>query len=183
MAIPNLADSFVRLSPASAGNVDLLISWTLDPIAQGPYKRVPVVTRDQLREQFLFDEERRYFLIERCIDRKPLGRFYWRAWRFDRHADAIDWELNIFLADPADRGQGYGTSAQRLAAEHLATLQETRSIFAFTMMENAAERRALSKAGFREQGPMPDPDYAVEPPAAPCVLYVRFRAPNCSTSE
>lgn len=183
MAIPNLADSFVRLSPASAGNVDLLISWTLDPIAQGPYKRVPVVTRDQLRERFLFDDERRYFLIERCIDRKPLGRFYWRAWRFDRHADAIDWELNIFLADPADRGKGYGTSAQRLAAEHLATLPETRSIFAFTMMENAAERRALSKAGFREQGPMPDPDYPVELPAAPCVLYVRFRAPNCSTSE
>jgi uridine kinase len=183
METPQLGDSLVRLQPADTGNVDLLITWTLDPIAQGPYKHVPGLTTDQLREQLLFDGERRYFVIERCTDGKPLGRFYWRAWRFGRSADtATDWELNIFLADPADRGKGYGTSVQRLAAEHLASLPETRSIFAFTMTANAAERRALLKAGFREHGPMPDPDYPVELPAAPCVLYIRSRAPNGSKS-
>jgi GNAT superfamily N-acetyltransferase len=172
MEIPHLADSLVRLRNVDAGNVDRLITWTLDPIAQGPYKSVPVLTSGELRALFLFDEERRYFLIERCTDEKPLGRFYWRAWRFGGETDPIDWELNIFLADPADRGKGYGTSVQRLAAAHLATRPETRSVFAFTMAENAAERRALLKAGFRERGPMPDPAYPVELPAAPCVLYV-----------
>jgi len=31
----------VLLEPASEANVDLLVRWTLDPVAQGPYKRVP----------------------------------------------------------------------------------------------------------------------------------------------
>ena len=89
-----------------------------------------------------------------------------------RLADAIDWELNIFLADPTDRGKGYGTSAQRLAAEYLAMWPDTCSVFAFTMAENEAERRALLKAGFREEVPMPNPRYPMTLPAVPCVLFV-----------
>jgi len=70
------------LQPANEENVELLITWTLDPIAQGPYKLVPGLTREELRELFLRAPEREYFLIRRSADGKPLGRFYWRSWRF-----------------------------------------------------------------------------------------------------
>src|SRR2546427_1391766 len=104
MQAPQLGDSLVTLQPADAKNVDLLVTWILDPIAQGPYKQVPGLKPEQLRELFLFDPERQYFLIRRSTDAMSLGRCYWRAWRFDSVAEAIDWELNIFLADPMKRG-------------------------------------------------------------------------------
>jgi len=80
---PLLTDQFVTLEPADSLNVDLLVKWTLNPIAQGPYKRVPYMTAEQLRTLFLRAPDGRYFLIKRAADGKPLGRFYWRAWHFD----------------------------------------------------------------------------------------------------
>jgi RimJ/RimL family protein N-acetyltransferase len=169
---PTLTDRVVKLEPATFENVDLLVAWTLDAIAQGPHKRVPELTANQLKELFLFSSERQYFLIRRAADASPLGRFYWRAWRFGRLVGGIDWELNIFLADPQNRGKGYGTAVQRLASEYLAQQPETRTIFAFTLDKNLPERRALVKAGFHEVGPMPNQRYPAVLPEDPCTLYV-----------
>jgi hypothetical protein len=36
-----LNNEVVTLEPADHKNVELLIRWTFDPVAQGPYKRVP----------------------------------------------------------------------------------------------------------------------------------------------
>lgn len=163
----------VVLEPAGADNVELLVKWTLDPVAQGPYKRVPRMTPDELRALFLYSSDRWYFLIRRTDDLKPLGRFYYRAWRFQPDSSRIDWELNPLIADPTDRGQGYGTMVQALAAEFLLQLPETHSVFAYTFETNVAEQRALQKAGFEEMGPMPHPYYRVKLPPEPCVLYVR----------
>ena len=171
-AAPALRNHLVELEPVNAGNVELLIKWTLDPVAQGPYKRVPSLDSDELRKLFLDSQDRQYFLIRRATDACPLGRFYWREWRFAEHSAGIDWELNIFLADPHKRGKGYGTAVQHLAADYLMTQSETRSIFAFTFETNRAERRALIKAGFREAGFLPNPRYPVNVPSDPCVLFI-----------
>lgn len=161
----------VTLEPASPENVNLLIRWTMDPVAQGPFKRVSSLSTDELRALFLAGADRSYFLLRRSSDAAPLGRFYWRAWRFCGDP-RVDWELNIFLADPRERGKGYGTAAQRLAARHLAALPETESVFAFTLVRNKAERRALLKAGFLNRGLMPNERYPVILPTEPCELFV-----------
>ena len=145
----------------------------LDPVAQGPYKRVPQMTAAKLHDLFLHSADRQYFLIRRTIDQKPLGRFYWRAWRFGRSHEVVDWELNIFIADPRDRGKGYGTVVQKLALDHLLQQPETRSVFAYTYAINKGERRALEKAGFEEKGYLPHPCYKVKLPPEKSVLYVR----------
>lgn len=168
-----LRDEIVCLEPASQHNVDLLVGWTLDPVAQGVYKRVPTLTAQELRNLLLHSADRWYFLIRRTADRKPLGRFYYRAWRFHPESKGIDWELNILIADPADRGRGYGTAAQALALEFLLQRPETYSVFAYTFAANAAERRALQKAGLEEAGRMPFSYYRVKLPPEECVLYVR----------
>ena len=49
-AAQELQNNRVILEPASEANVDLLVRWTLDPVAQGPYKRVPEMSAAQLRE-------------------------------------------------------------------------------------------------------------------------------------
>jgi RimJ/RimL family protein N-acetyltransferase len=104
-----------------------------------------------------------------------LGRFYYRAWRFHPDSEKIDWELNIFIADPAERGKGYGTATQALASKFLLQLQETHSVFAYTFVTNEGEQRALQKAGFEEAGRMPSAYYRVKLPPEACVLYVRQR--------
>src|SRR5262245_49436741 len=169
---PRLENALVALDPADSHNVERLVSWTLDPIAQGPYKRVPQASADELRRAFFFDEDRQYFMIRRVVDGKPLGRFYWRAWCFDGLRSAIDWELNILVADPADRGHGLGAMGQRMAAEYLAPRPGSSSVFAWTLLANQAERKALRKAGFHERGKLPQARYPVPLPEDPCVLFV-----------
>jgi RimJ/RimL family protein N-acetyltransferase len=175
-----LGDKLVTLEPADATNVELLVRWTLDPMAQGPHKRVPDMTADELRTLFLDNPDRQYFLIRRSANGHPLGRFYWRAWRFRESPAEIDWELNIFLADPLERGQGYGAAVQRLASDYLLALPATRSVFALTFWANVAEQRALIKAGFREEGLLPHVHYRVhrtELSEQPCLLFVK---PRCA---
>src|SRR5579859_7456934 len=122
-----LANELVTLEPVSTQNLDLLIRWTLDPIAQGPYKNVPKMGASELRTLFLHSSGRSYFLIRRTDDGDPLGRFYFRAWRFNSDTRLIDWELNIFIADPRERGKGYGTAAQALGLAHLMAEPTTHS--------------------------------------------------------
>lgn len=166
-----LENDLIRLEPASAANVELLARWTLDPIAQGPYKRVPETTPDQLREPFLHEPSRRYFLIRSLPEGTPVGRFYWRAWRFGSDPNLVDWELNIFLAEPSLRGRGLGSAVQQLAVQYLLGCPSTRSVFAYTDAENVAERRALEKAGFRELGLLPHPRYPVPAPEGRWLVY------------
>jgi len=168
-----LQNDLVILEPADEKNVAFLVQWTLDPIAQGPYKRVPPMTAEELRDPFLYATDRWYFLIREATEQKPLGRFYYRAWGFHPDPEKVDWELNILVADPAERGKGYGTAVQALALEFLLQRRETHSVFACTFVENKAERRALQKAGLEEVGRMPSLYYQVKLPPEACVLYVR----------
>lgn len=169
--IPRLQTEAVLLEPATEANVDLLVHWTLDPVAQGPYKRVPEMSAAQLRELFLRDRSREYFLIRLLAEGTQVGRFYWRAWCFTSDASKIDWELNILLTEPGVRGRGLGSAAQALAVQHLLARPSTRSVFAYTAVENHAERRALQKAGLLELGPLPHPRYPVPVPDGEWVVY------------
>jgi RimJ/RimL family protein N-acetyltransferase len=168
-----LKNEIVALEPADEKNVDLLVKWTLDPVAQGSYKRVPQMTAEELCNLFLNSADCWYFLIRRVMDRKPLGRFYFRAWQFNNGQQMIDWEMNILIAEPGQRGKGYGTAAQRLALEYLLQQTETCSVFAYTFTRNSAERRALEKIGLSEAGSLPHSYYKVKLPPEESVLYVK----------
>ena len=166
-----LENEVVLLEPASEANVDLLVRWTLDPIAQGPYKRVPEIGAQRLHELFLREPSREYFLVRMLPDGVPVGRLYWRAWRFISDPDMIDWELNILIGNPAVRGRGLGSAAQERAVQHLLSRPSTRSVFAYTAEENRAERRALQKAGLHEVGPLPHLRYPIPVPEGRWLVY------------
>ncbi|TDQ05822.1 acetyltransferase (GNAT) family protein [Labedaea rhizosphaerae] len=53
---------------------------------------------------------------------------------------------------PAARGRGFGTTGQRLLAEHLFATTDVFRIEASTDVANIAEQKALRKAGFRVEG-------------------------------
>lgn len=61
------------------------------------------------------------------------------------------WNIGIALLSSA-RGQGYGSSAQRMLAEYLFSHTQMNRIEAGTELSNVAEQRALEKAGFTREG-------------------------------
>jgi RimJ/RimL family protein N-acetyltransferase len=64
-------------------------------------------------------------------------------------ARALNIGIQLFAAH---RGRGYGTEAQRLIAEYLFSSTLIERLEASTDVENVAEQRALTKAGFRREG-------------------------------
>jgi len=151
----------IKLEEVSLENIDLLIEWTLDSNAQGKFKIVPKMSYIELKSQFMDSLDRRYFLIK-TKDDKPIGRFYYRKWLFNNDLNKVDWELNIFIAIPELRGKGYGSAVHRLAIKILESLDETNTIFAYTMNENIGERKVLEKCGFDLKGSLCDEYYKID---------------------
>jgi RimJ/RimL family protein N-acetyltransferase len=60
-------------------------------------------------------------------------------------------ELGISLR-PQHRGRGHGTRAHRLLVTHLLATTSVHRVQATTDVDNAAEQRALERAGFRREG-------------------------------
>ncbi len=80
-----------------------------------------------------------------------LGVLNWHVVSYGDNLTCAAWNIGIALL-PQARGRGVGTTAQRLLAEHLFATTDLDRIEAGTDVDNAAERRALEKAGFREDG-------------------------------
>ena len=57
----NYKNDKVKLEKASKKNIELLIIWTLDKVAQGPYKRISYLTVKELETLFLNSIDREYF--------------------------------------------------------------------------------------------------------------------------
>jgi RimJ/RimL family protein N-acetyltransferase len=84
-------------------------------------------------------------------DDEPVGRVSWRR----RQTGPVShcWEMGIGLL-PEARGHGYGAEAHRLLVRYLFEHTTVHRIEAVTEVDNAAEQRALEKAGFTREGVM-----------------------------
>ncbi|HEV2781422.1 MAG TPA: GNAT family N-acetyltransferase [Actinophytocola sp.] len=80
-----------------------------------------------------------------------LGNVSWHAEGYGPTANCAAWNIGIGLL-PEARGRGVGTIAQRLLVEHLFATTEVDRIEASTEVANVAERKALTRAGFRAEG-------------------------------
>jgi RimJ/RimL family protein N-acetyltransferase len=97
------------------------------------------------------DAQRGEMLIERIADGRPIGTLFLRVVPYGPNSESNAWMIGIEL-EPAARGQGHGTEAQRLAAEYLFETTDAHRVEAYTDVANIAEQRALEKAGFRREG-------------------------------
>lgn len=63
-----LSNELVLLEPANHDNAELLIRWTLHPVAQGTCMRVPKKTPEALGQIFLHNPGRSQFPIQRTAE-------------------------------------------------------------------------------------------------------------------
>jgi RimJ/RimL family protein N-acetyltransferase len=81
----------------------------------------------------------------------PVGGISYRPASYGGTVGCLAWNFGIGLV-PEARGRGTGSAAQRLLAEFLFATTELDRVEATTDVDNLAEQRALTKAGFTREG-------------------------------
>ena len=85
------------------------------------------------------------------LDGTAVGNVSWHPVFYGPNLASRAYNIGIGLGE-AFRGQGIGSQAQRLLAEHLFATTDVVRVEASTDVGNLAERRALEKAGFTLEG-------------------------------
>ena len=137
-------------------DIDRLADWNRPEIV-GEFNDfgMPPRPNDGLREAVakgpLRSPNNGMVIIERIEDGAAIGTIGWIPVRYGPNPASRAWNLGISLI-PEARGLGFGTEAQRLAAEELFATTDANRVEASTDVENIAEQRALAKAGFTREG-------------------------------
>ncbi len=107
------------------------------------------------------------------IDDMIIGTLSWHAVHYGPTIGSRAWSMGIALAAEW-RGQGWGTIAQRLLADHL--LASAHRVEASTDLANVAEQRSLEKAGFDREGILHRAQLRADGLHHDLVMYARVRS-------
>ena len=145
----------VRLREASLDDADLLDAWADSVEARGEFNDFAIPRtrshRETLAKGPMVDADHGELMVELIDERRPIGTVGWHAVFYGPNPASRAWNIGISLI-PEARGQGYGTEAQRLIADHLFGTTEVNRVEASTDVENLAEQRSLEKAGYAREG-------------------------------
>jgi RimJ/RimL family protein N-acetyltransferase len=144
-------DDQVSLRPAGEDDLPMIEALTWDPETAGEFAQFgwfdPLLWRRGWAENRLIGQDGGMLIVVRSADR--LGLVNWR--RRPATPAAYYWMIGIAML-PQARGHGHGTQAHRLLARYLFAHTPVHRIEATTEEGNAAEQRALEKAGFTLEG-------------------------------
>jgi ribosomal-protein-alanine N-acetyltransferase len=154
-----MGTELARLRPVAEADLELLERLTVEPDLVGPLAWYGYGDRGAIRRRFGQDG----FLAEdygRLMVDTPaagggavetVGLVSWHAVAHGPGQGSRCWNIGIGLV-PHARNRGIGTAAQRALAEYLFQVTPVMRVEAATLAENAAEQRALEKAGFTRDG-------------------------------
>ncbi len=149
----------IALRPLRLDDVGWLSEMSVDPVAVGPHNWGGV-ERDlgevaaALRERIESDGPVHPFagqLVVELADGTPIGDVSWRPERWGPSEQSSFPTFGIELL-PEFRGQGFGTTAQRLLIDHLFATTDCNRVQSDTAVDNPAEQRALEKVGMQREG-------------------------------
>jgi RimJ/RimL family protein N-acetyltransferase len=143
----------VRLRDVTLADADTLDAWAPESHSEfNDFGIEPQPTpRDALATGPLRNEHNGMLIVELLADGRPIGTIGWHKVRYGPNAESDAWNIGIELL-PDARGHGYGGEAQAQLAAYLFDTTSANRVEASTDVENAAEQRALEKAGFVREG-------------------------------
>jgi RimJ/RimL family protein N-acetyltransferase len=173
---PEAAPPHVRLRPVRDDEVELLERWRADPDTQGRFGWFGFAPPGTLRRRHdadgLLGEDRGNLLVE--ADGAPVGEVSYISVHHGPPPMSRAFNIGIWLL-PEHRGRGHGTEAQRQLAAYLFANTRVERVEASTDVENAAEQRALERAGFTREGVLRHAQFR-EGGFHDLVLYSKLRA-------
>lgn len=144
-------DGQVTLRPVIEDDLSWLVRRRNDPVGTGAHEwhgwRDPKSERRRWDESGLLGDSGGTLIVMNGTDR--VGIVSWR--KIKTGPMAWNWAIGVGLA-PEFRGRGYGAEAQRLLVRYLFAHTQVNRVEATTEVSNAAEQRALEKAGFTREG-------------------------------
>jgi RimJ/RimL family protein N-acetyltransferase len=111
----------------------------------------PTGMEKQFEEDGLLGQEDGTLLVVTCENEEVVGEVSYRQVRYGPGNTSVAYDLGIVLA-PEYRGKGWGVQAQQLITEYLFSAYPIMRVEASTDVTNAAEMKALEKAGFTREG-------------------------------
>lgn len=129
-------------------DIPILVEWSSSDAANGQYLTPEHLTetscRNKLENNCYWSGHDKTFFIETKDEKKPLGIIhYWI--RAERNSCAV---VMVKISDPATRGAGYGTEAQKYLIIHLFERLKLYEVEMYTDINNKPQQRCLSKLGF-----------------------------------
>jgi ribosomal-protein-alanine N-acetyltransferase len=146
-------DDRLMLRPFVEEDLAFLDRLNMDPAALGPFEwsgfaDVRATRRRWEKDGYVSRDSAALAVV--LNDGTVVGIASWEA-RSRGGPAGVCYEIGLALL-PEHRGQGLGTAAQRLLAEHLFKFTTAHRLEAQTDAENLAEQRALERIGFKREG-------------------------------
>lgn len=150
--MPVLQGERVNLRAIEETDLPLVHQWANDERVAGDFDVVRPVSADDIRRRYrdnrALNAEGGALLITRK-DGTPVGLVTCHSVSYGVYSPAFNIGIEI---EPAQRGNGFGSEAQRLFANYLLHTFPIGRVEASTDVENIAEQRALERAGFQREG-------------------------------
>jgi RimJ/RimL family protein N-acetyltransferase len=144
----------IAVRPVERADLPILEAWTNDVNVHGIYNAFGLERRNGLEAGFNaqgFLTEQQGMLMIVTLAGEVVGSMSYHQVGYGPNSGSRAY--NIGLSITADqRGNGYGTEAQRLLADYLLQTYPIARVEASTDISNIAEQRALEKAGFTREG-------------------------------
>lgn len=143
----------IRLRPVTDDDVAILAQQEEGPEEAGEFSwfgfKEPGTLRRRIESQETLREAGGILAV--VHDDRLVGEVSWLRIFNGPPPNGNCWNIGIWIL-PGERGKGYGTEAQRLAAAYLFANTYLERVEAGTEATNLAEQRALEKAGFTREG-------------------------------
>ncbi len=131
--------------------------WRYDP--HRPYSQTLAEFLPIFERNYVTGNGRQFWFIIEDEQHIPIGTITY----FNVDYRTGQAEIGLGLGDKTRWGKGYGPEAIRTLVQYLFTLPGFVRIYAETALANKPARRAFTKAGFVEVGPIYDPRSSGEP--------------------
>ncbi len=137
----------LKLRRLTEADIPLMVAWSRTPEAYGEHLSMECLSTEdcvvKLATSYWNDSGKTY-IMELKTDGKPIGTIhYWR-----KPDDPFTGMLALKVAEPAYRGQGYGTEAQKGLIREMFLKVHLRAIDIITAIDNIPEQRCLEKLNF-----------------------------------
>jgi ribosomal-protein-alanine N-acetyltransferase len=131
--------------------------WRYDP--HRPFSRTMAEFLPIFERGYVHGNGRQFWFIIEDKQQMPLGTITY----FNVDNRLGQTEIGLGLGEKSCWGQGYGSDAIRTLVAYLFTLPSIVRVYAETALANQPARRAFTRAGFTEVGPIFDPRSSGEP--------------------
>jgi RimJ/RimL family protein N-acetyltransferase len=150
-----VSDGVVVLRDLRESDLPMLTEWEQRTAQEQPFNYFEVSDRpSRFRGGFpeggFVTAEHGRLMVE-LADGTTVGDLSWHQVTYGPNSESAAFNIGIALR-PEQRAKGHGTRAQRLLAAHLFGTTAVNRVEASTDVDNIAEQRALTKAGFTREG-------------------------------